>query len=132
MILEMDKGRVKVVQNSCEKTGEALIYLRFKDLVLSNKDKITFLINDVPLEQVKHNVWKINHSIHNGTEDKLVVIVKRNEYATIYEGVSIVKNYFSFGELGEFKLPQVILDLNERISQLEKRIKTIESKSTVI
>lgn len=132
MILEMDKGSIKVIQNSCEKTEEALIYLRFKDTILTNKDQVSFLINDVPLEQIKPNIWKMNHSIHNGREDKLVVVLKRGEYARIYQGIVIVKNYVSFGELGEFKLPQVILDLNEKIASLEKRIKLIESKSTVI
>ncbi|NCU41378.1 MAG: hypothetical protein EOM19_01475 [Candidatus Moranbacteria bacterium] len=132
MILELKNGNIKVLKNSCEKTDEALIYLEFKDIVLTSKHTISFLIDEKPLEQIRQNIWKMNHSVHTGKENKIVVIVKKDGFSKIYEGITVIKNYISFGELGQFKLPQVILDLNARIEELEKRIKKLENKFSVI
>lgn len=132
MVLELNNGTIKIVQDSCEKKEEALIYLRFKDSVISNKTQVKFFIDDKPITEIKSNIWKIDHSIHTGKENFVLISITDNGISKMYKGNFIIQNYISFGVLGEYKVPQVLLDMNNKIALLEKRIKDLESKFTVI
>jgi hypothetical protein len=132
MILEMNKGNIKILENSCERSEGCQIYLRFADRVITNKTEIKMYINDKQIEQIKPNIWNMDGSLHTGEESIVVVTVNNNGYSEIYQGVFVIKNYLSFGELGENKFPQVLLDMNKKIKTLEDRVKILESKSTVI
>lgn len=132
MVLELNNGTIKIVQDSCEKKEEALIYLRFKDSVISNKTQVKFFIDDKPITEIKSNIWKIDHSIHTGKENFVLISITDNGISKMYKGNFIIQNYVSFGVLGEYKVPQVLLDMNNKIALLEKRIKDLESKFTVI
>ena len=132
MILKLKDGEVKVLENSCEQKNEAIIYLRFEDYILTNKDRVVMFIDDKPIEQLDRNVWKINHSIHVGNQNKVVVGLVRDGKTILFKGNFIIKNYISFGPLGYDSFPQVLLDINKSINELEKRIKKLENINTVI
>lgn len=132
MVLEMNNGEIKVKENSCELKNECYIYMQFKDIIISNKDIIKMYINDIQLEPVKPNIWKIPGVLMDQKEQKIIVLVlqsggKTKTYQTLIE----IKKYISFGKMKEHMFPQIILDQNKKIFQLENRIKEIEKKLTI-
>lgn len=131
MILELNKGTIVVQQNSIELKDEATIYLNFKDHLLSNLDVVKFQINGITQNQIKSNIWKIDAPIYYSGENVLSVIVSNPSETKSYSCVIEIKNYLSFGKKDE-KLPQIVYDLTSKINSLEKRIKTLENKGTVV
>lgn len=132
MILELEKGSIKVLQDSCENTDSALIHLKFKDINLTSKTKVMFMIDEKPLTEIRQDVWKLNQSIHRGKENLVVIGVIQNGITKIYKSNFLIETYVSFGKLGVEKLPQVILDLNQRIEELSEEIKKINNKMNAI
>jgi hypothetical protein len=131
MILQMEKGEIKIVQDSCENTESALIYLEFKDGIITNKSEVFVLIDDKPLTQIKSNIWRIDQTVLRGKENLVIVGLKNNGITKIYKSNFLLQSYISFGKLGVEKLPQVILDLNQKIEELENKIKKLENKMNV-
>jgi hypothetical protein len=131
MILEMKNQGIKIKENSCELSDGCKIIFDFKDVVVLGGDFIRFFINDKEVFKNEKDEYILNNSIHTGKETKIVVLLINSKRTLRYETTVDVKNYISFGSLGFDMLPQVFLDQNRKIEELEKRIYALEKNRTV-
>lgn len=131
MILELNHGEIKVKQNSCENKAGALIYLEFKDTVITNFNTVKIFIEGQELIQVKPNMWKIDFSLLTYRESRIEVVVEGPIMKT-YRTILIIEEYISFGRLDTDKFPQAFIDQNNKMKAMEERIKKLEIQKTII
>ena len=132
MILELEKGKINVKKNSCENKSGALIYLEFKDNVITNLDTVKLFINGDPCIQISPNKWRLDFTLLSYVDSTVQVIVESIKGNKVYTSEIKIEQYISFGELSTDKFPQAFIDLNSKIKKLEERIKKIEKKKSII
>ena len=132
MILGLKNGKVDILKNSLESVDSISLRLIFNDLVLTNNAVVKVFIDKTELKKIDTNLYKFDFSTIRRGENKLKVFVYQGEIVKTYETIMSVKNYISFDSLGHEKFPQMILDINEKIKNLENLYKKIESKIDVI
>lgn len=131
MILELKNGKIEILKNSLESVEKINLRLIFKDFVLTNNAVVKVFIDKTELKKIDTNVYKFDFSTIRRGENRLRVFVYQGEITKTYETIMSVKNYISFDSLGHEKFPQVILDINEKIKNLEELYKKIENKIDV-
>jgi len=131
MILELNQGGIKIKQNSCENKNGAVIYLEFKDMIITNLDTIKVFIEGQELIQIKPNVFRIDFTLLRSTESKLEVVVQGTTMR-VYQTNLVIEEYVSFGKLNTDMFPQAFIDLNNKIKILDERIKKLETTKTII
>lgn len=132
MILELNKGKITVKKTSVENKSGAVIYLEFKDRVITNLDTVKLFINGTQVMNVCPNKWKIDFTLFSYVDSTVQVIVESIKGNAVYSSEIKIEQYISFGKLPTDKFPQACLDHNNKIKALEKRIEKLEKTKTII
>lgn len=131
MILELNQGGIRIKQNSCENKSGALIFLEFKDMIITNLNTIKVFIEGKELIQTKPNVFRIDFTLLRSAESRLEVVVE-GPTMKIYQTNLVIEEYISFGKLETDRFPQAFIDLNNQIKLLNDRIKKLETTKSII
>lgn len=132
MILEMNNEQIIIKQNSVESMGNVVIYTKFLDVGVGSNDTIKIFIDGHELEQLSKTSWKFDCSLLTYQQSILKVTLKTSTEFKIYSKAINVEKYISFGKMEIEKLPQVYIDINNRLKLLEDRLKKLELTKTII
>lgn len=132
MIIKLKRnGEIKVLKNSTENTNNLNVKV-INEEITTGRDIYYVAINKVQLEKYG-SFYKLDTKTLKREENLLEVIWKKpNEETKKFTLVTEIQQYISLGGLKPEERPQVILDLYDKIEYLEKRIKKLEEKGTVI
>lgn len=132
MIIKLKRnGEIKVLKNSTENTNNLNVKI-INEEITTSRDIYHVVINKVQLEK-DGPFYKLDTKILKRGENLLEVIWKKpNEETKKFTLVTEIQQYVSLGGLKPEERPQVILDLYNKIEYLEKRIKKLEERGTVI
>lgn len=132
MIIKLKRnGEIKVLKNSTENTNNLNVKI-INEEITTSRDIYHVVINKVQLEK-DGPFYKLDTKTLKRGENLLEVIWKKpNEETKKFTLVTEIQQYVSLGGLKPEERPQVILDLYNKIEYLEKRIKKLEERGTVI
>lgn len=132
MIIKLkENGSLKIVKDTIENTKAISIRVEhYRNYNFS--EKYLIFINGEILEK-KNDKYSLNHSKIKYGENLIEVLwIDSNGKSKKYSLITNMQNYFSLGDHRIEEHPQVIVDLLEKINKLEKRIKSLEEKGTII
>lgn len=133
MLLELKNDTIEIKDNTIENIENATINLIIKDFEVNHNHIINLYFNGKALEQIKTNVYRIEPTLitKNLIEIKVVAYDSTGFMKTYVKNISI-ERYFSFGKQGYEKIPQVILDINKKIQELENKFLELEKEKNLL
>ena len=133
MIIKLKEGLpIEIVKNTIENMSDAIIHI-VTERNIHPEDSFTVLLNDFALEKKTNTSYIILPKHLKKGQNTLGVVWKQStgQVVTFQREVDI-DLYISIGGVPIERLPQVILDLSNKINALQKRIKKLEEEGTVI